>query len=117
MQAALARATDLDPSIPTIAFLITDAEPHIDLGPPGQDKGLSRTAQHELDYLAAKYPALSPADARDFFKTFQNTTLAHFGSNLILNYVVCNRVRSEPSEVQLLFFKHRQADRRHADAA
>lgn len=74
LQAALVRATHLDPSVPTIAFLITDAQPH--LGYPD-----SETALHESKYLCANVPALSTSHVHDFFKTFHTTTLAHFGSN------------------------------------
>jgi hypothetical protein len=87
LQAALARSTQLDPSVPTIAFLITDAEPHTGLGTT--NAGISPTAKHELLHLVARYH-LSPTDARDLFKTFQKTALAHFGNNLILNCVVYN---------------------------
>jgi hypothetical protein len=108
-QAALARATELDPSIPTIAFLITDAQPHTGLHASPAARGCCSahsTAQHELGYLAAKYPTLSPSDARDFFKCFQQTTLAHFGSNLVLNCVVYNTrglSAPQPCATQLLF--------------
>lgn len=83
LQAALVRATHLDPSVPTIAFLITDAQPH--LGYPD-----SETALHESKYLRAIDPTLSTSDVHDFFKTFHTTILAHFGSNLVLNCVVFN---------------------------
>lgn len=110
LQAALARTTQLDASIPTIAFLITDAEPHTGLTPTSYGGRYhaqqSYTAEHELSYLALKYPNLSSADARDFFKCFQETALAHFGSNLILNCVVYNTYglyAPQLCEAQLLF--------------
>lgn len=105
LQAALARTTELDPSIPTIAFLITDAPPHTKLGTTSA-RNISKTAKHELQYIADKHPSLSAADARDFFKTFHQTALAHFGSNLILNCVVYNTRgmhTDQPCDTQLLF--------------
>lgn len=104
LQAALARTTELDPSVPTIAFLITDAQPHTNLGPT--NNRISPTAKHELQYLASRYPSLSASDARDVFKTFRQTALAHFGESLILNCVVYNtqgRDFSTPCQTQLLF--------------
>jgi hypothetical protein len=77
------RATLLDPSVPTIAFLITDAQPH--LGYPD-----SQTALHEYNYLRTNVPALSTSHDTDFFKIIHDTTLAHFGPNLVLNCVVYN---------------------------
>jgi hypothetical protein len=100
LQASLARTTELDPSVPTITFLITDAEPHINLGTTNH--GLSRTAKHELQHLVTRYQ-LSASDARDLFKTFRQTALSHFGSNLILNCVVCRGSNSStPCDTQLL---------------
>lgn len=100
LQAALVRATHLDPSVPTIAFLITDAQPH--LGYPD-----SQTALHESKYLRANVPALNISnDVHDFFKTFHTTTLAHFGSNLVLNCVVFNSHGSraeQPCPTQLFW--------------
>jgi hypothetical protein len=81
LQAALARTTDLDPSIPTIAFLITDAPPHL-----ATDRD-SMTATHELTYLSSQR-GLTPADATDAVKCFRATALQHFAGNLILNCVV-----------------------------
>lgn len=37
VQAALVRLTDLDPDVPTIAFLITDAPPHLQSHRPQTD--------------------------------------------------------------------------------
>lgn len=90
--------TDLDPAVPTVAFLITDALPHLQT-----DRG-STEAQHELNYLVSR--GVSQDDAQDVFKTFQNITLAHFGGNLILNAVVFNSggyYANQPSGDQLLF--------------
>jgi hypothetical protein len=81
LQAALARTTDLDPSIPTIAFLITDAPPHL-----ASDRD-SMTATHELTYLTTQR-GLTPADASDAVKCFRATALQHFAGNLILNCVL-----------------------------
>jgi hypothetical protein len=82
LQAALALTTELDPSVPTIGFLITDAPPHLGTDAP------SPTNTHELRYLCNR--GLTDRDAADFFKCFQATALSHFGSNLILNCVVDN---------------------------
>jgi hypothetical protein len=83
LQAALAVTTDLDPSVPTIAFLITDAPPHLFADDP------SPTAAHELRYLCEQR-GLTQHDAADFFRCFKATAFNHFGSNLILNCVVYN---------------------------
>jgi hypothetical protein len=102
LQAALARSTELDPSVPTIAFLITDDEPHTGLG--NTNARISPTAKHELQHLVTRYQ-LSDTDARDLFKTFHRTGLAHFGNNLILNCVVYNtrgHNASTPCGTQLL---------------
>lgn len=48
MQAAFARTTDLDPTVPTIAFMVTDAPPHLQAHPPAV------TNQNELNYLAGR---------------------------------------------------------------
>jgi len=100
LQAALARTTDLDPSVPTIAFLITDASPHLQNDPDG----ITPTAQHELSYLMSS--GLSYSDASDVFCTFKKTALAHFEGNLILNCVVYNTRglrATEPCQKQLLY--------------
>jgi hypothetical protein len=83
LQAALALTTNLDPSVPTIAFLITDAPPHLTTDDP------SPTNTHEMRFLQGQC-GLSEQDASDFFKCFCATALSHFGSNLILNCVVYN---------------------------
>ncbi|WIA35205.1 hypothetical protein OEZ86_003668 [Tetradesmus obliquus] len=80
-KAALARTTDLDPSLPTVAFLITDAPPHLASDPD------SMTARHELTYLTSQR-GLSAADAGDAIKCFRATALQHFAGNLVLNCVV-----------------------------
>lgn len=59
VQAALARTTDLSPAVPTIAFLITDASPHLQDDPDG----LTPTALHEVEYLRRR--GLSREDAGD----------------------------------------------------
>jgi hypothetical protein len=81
LQAALARITDLDPSVPTIAFLITDAPPHLTSDRP------SMTADHEIAYLTSQR-GLTPTDASDAIKCFRATALQHFAGNLVLNCVV-----------------------------
>lgn len=67
----------------------------------------STTADLELAYLESKYPnLLSPSDARDFYKCFQQTALAHFGSNLVLNAIIYNSrglSAPQPCDKQLLF--------------
>jgi hypothetical protein len=68
--------------VPTIAFLITDAPPHLTTDDP------SPTNTHQLRCLRNR--GLTEHDAADFFKCFQATALRHFGSNLILNCVVYN---------------------------
>jgi len=100
-KAALARTTDLEPSIPTIAFLITDAEPHLAAHPH------SRTAAHELNYLTTQR-GLHPDVAGDVFKTFRSTALSHFNGNLILNCVVywsgsSGASPQQPSATQVLY--------------
>ena len=58
----------------------------------------------QLAYLMSR--GLSNSDARDVFKTFQKTALAHFAGNLILNCVVYNSrgLRATvPCEKQLLY--------------
>ncbi|WIA35204.1 hypothetical protein OEZ86_003667 [Tetradesmus obliquus] len=82
-KAALARTTDLDPSLPTVAFLITDAPPHLASDPD------SRTARHEQNYLTSQR-GLSEAVAGDAIKCFRATALQHFAGNLVLNCVVYN---------------------------
>jgi hypothetical protein len=86
-QAALARTTDLDPSIPTIAFLITDAPPHLASDYP------TSTSRNELQYLTSQRN-LSQEDAGDTIKCFRATALQHFAGNLILNCVVYDMSRS-----------------------
>jgi hypothetical protein len=86
-QAALARTTDLDPSVPTIAFLITAAPPHLE-----SDTPTSGTATHELTYLTSQ-SGLTPEDAGDAIKCFRATALQHFAGNLILNCVVYDSSR------------------------
>ena len=48
-KAALYRTVALDPSVPTIAFLITDDGPHM-----GDD--MTQTAQHERKWLEVRAP-------------------------------------------------------------
>jgi hypothetical protein len=101
LQAALALTTDLDPSVPTIAFLITDAPPHLTSDDP------SPTNTHELRFLRDRR-RLPEHDAADFFKCFQATAFNHFGGNLILNCVVYNDVFTDgpdapPSATQRLY--------------
>jgi hypothetical protein len=67
--------------VPTIAFLITDAPPHL------SRHGDSSTATHELAYLTSQR-GLTAADASDAVKCFRATALQHFAGNLILNCVV-----------------------------
>jgi hypothetical protein len=83
LQAALAITTDLDPSVPTIGFLITDAPPHL------TTDDTSPTAAHELRFLCDQR-GLTQHEATDFFRCFKATAFSHFGSNLILNCVVYN---------------------------
>ena len=78
-KAALFKMCELDPSIPTIAFLITDAEPHM------QSDGTSPTSEHELAWLQTR--GLEPEVAEDLFRVFEKV-LNHFEDNLILNCVL-----------------------------
>jgi hypothetical protein len=77
----------LDPSIPTIAFLITDAPPHLASDHP------TSTSRNELQYLTSQRN-VSPEDAGDTIKCFRATALQHFAGNLILNCVVYDMSRS-----------------------
>jgi hypothetical protein len=81
-KAALFKMCELDPSIPTVAFLITDAGPHM------QDEESTTTSEHELDWLHSK--GVDPEVAKDLFRVF-GTVLNHFGSNLVLNCVLYGR--------------------------
>lgn len=87
VQAAFARSTDLDAGVPTIAFMVTDAPPHMQahLLPPVDQEQLA-TSGHELTYLAAR--GLDESTARDVFKTFNKTVLDHFGDRFIINCVL-----------------------------
>uniref|UniRef100_A0A383VJ19 VWFA domain-containing protein n=1 Tax=Tetradesmus obliquus TaxID=3088 RepID=A0A383VJ19_TETOB len=88
-KAALARTTDLDPSLPTVAFLITDAPPHLASDPD------SRTARHKQNYLTSQR-GLSAAVAGDAIKCFRATALQHFAGKLVLNCVVYNNNHRGP---------------------
>jgi hypothetical protein len=80
-KAALFKMCELDPTVPTIAFLITDAEPHM------QSIGTSPTAEHELRWLQTR--GLEPEVAKDLFRVF-GKVLNHFQDNLVLNCVLLN---------------------------
>ena len=87
-KAALFKMCELDPSIPTIAFLITDAEPHM------QSMGSSPTSEHELAWLQTR--GLEPEVANDIFRVFEKV-LSHFEDNLVLSCVLYDSGASNQS--------------------
>lgn len=77
-KAGLYRLIDLEP-LPTIAFLITDAPPHLDCWRPGA------THSHELRWLEAR--GLARSVASDVFRVF-HLVQEHYAGNLVLNCVM-----------------------------
>ncbi|ETI47300.1 hypothetical protein F443_08454 [Phytophthora nicotianae P1569] len=75
-KAALAELLTLDNSMPTIAFLITDAGPHL------LAETTTSEAQHEINYLKEKHSIVDS----DMFNVLA-LVQAHFENNLIVNIV------------------------------
>ena len=83
LQAALVRLAELQPSPPTIAFVITDASPHL------RKHGAGSEAAAELAWLAER--GLPAEVARDAFRTFVHVA-ERFGGSLVLNVVAYSNV-------------------------
>ncbi|GMF22174.1 unnamed protein product [Phytophthora fragariaefolia] len=75
-KAALAELLDLDNTMPTIAFLITDAGPHL------LAETRTREAEHEVNFLKEKHSIVNT----DMFNVLA-LVQAHFEGNLIVNIV------------------------------
>ncbi|RLN61380.1 hypothetical protein BBJ29_008427 [Phytophthora kernoviae] len=75
-KAAFAELLTLDNTMPTIAFLITDAGPHLVADTQ------TREAQHEVTYLKEKHSIVDP----DMFNVLE-LVQTHFDGNLIVNIV------------------------------
>lgn len=75
-KAALAELLTLDNTMPTIAFLITDAGPHL------LAETRTREAEHEINFLKEKH-AIIDSDMFNVLALVQ----AHFEGNLIVNIV------------------------------
>lgn len=76
-KAGLLRLTDLEP-VPTIAFLIANASPHM------AASRLSPTHAHELRWLQDR--GLTPSVTLDLYRAFQLVE-GHYAGNLVLNCV------------------------------
>ncbi|GMF16343.1 unnamed protein product [Phytophthora lilii] len=75
-KAAFAELLTLDSTMPTIAFLITDAGPHL------LDETRTREAEHEINFLKEKHSIVDS----DMFNVLA-LVQAHFEGNLIVNVV------------------------------